>query len=267
MCLHVLCLSLLKAHCCFSFEQINGVASLSSSFTFFFLLILSLLHHSRILRHTFLDRRIASFCNLSYLILMIFCALVLYNKGRMRDPSSLKQQFLKKWILGLQVCGSGKQNMSILERKKAIQLSADIALASTRDGRTCWSRALIANASKHDDNKILVQHMLATENERLKKASIGLVMDNKMVRCKKILKRSCCIKRVRKSEPQVVLAKSIAKRMVNRRAQVLKSLLPGGEFMDDISLIEETLDYIESLRAQVDVMRTLAKATELVNDK
>ncbi|KAL3566797.1 hypothetical protein D5086_032212 [Populus alba] len=99
----------------------------------------------------------------------------------MRDPSSLKQQFLKKWILGLQVCGSGKQNMSILERKKAIQLSADIALASTRDGRTCWSRALIANASKHDDNKILVQHMLATENERLKKASIGLVMDNKMV--------------------------------------------------------------------------------------
>jgi hypothetical protein len=55
--------------------------------------------------------------------------------------------------------------------------------------------------------------------------------------------------------------------MVNRRTQVLKSLVPGGEFMDDISLIEETLDYIESLRAQVDVMRTLAKATELVNGK
>jgi hypothetical protein len=185
----------------------------------------------------------------------------------MRDPSSLKQQFLKKWILGLQVCGSGKQNMSILERKKAIELSADIALASTRDGRTCWSRALIANASKHDDNKVLVQHLLAPESERLKNASIGLVMDNKRVRCKKILKKSCCIKRVRKSEPQVVLAKSIAKRMVNRRTQVLKSLVPGGEFMDDISLIEETLDYIESLRAQVDVMRTLAKATELVNGK
>ncbi|KAJ6857260.1 transcription factor bHLH148-like isoform X1 [Populus alba x Populus x berolinensis] len=198
---------------------------------------------------------------------MIFCALVLYNKLRMRDPISLKQQFLKKWILGLQVCGSGKQNMSILERKKAIQLSADIALACTRDGRTCWSRALIANASKHDDNKVLVQHMLAPESERLKKASIGLVMDNKRVTWKKILKRCCCIKRVRKSEPQVVLAKSIAKRMVNRRAQVLKSLVPGGEFMDDISLIEETLDYIESLQAQVDVMRTLAKATELVNGK
>ncbi|KAL9362667.1 hypothetical protein Peur_008544 [Populus x canadensis] len=186
----------------------------------------------------------------------------------MRAPSSvLKQQFLKKWIMGLQVFGSAKQNMSILERKKAIRLSADIALASTRDGRTCWSRALIANASKEDDSKVLVQHLLAPESERLKKASIGLVMDNKRVRCKKILKRSCCIKRVRKGAPQVVLAKSIAKRMVMRRTQVLKSLVPGGEFMDDISLIEETLDYIVSLRAQVDVMRNLAKATEVVNGK
>ncbi|KAJ6914241.1 transcription factor IBH1-like 1 [Populus alba x Populus x berolinensis] len=186
----------------------------------------------------------------------------------MRAPSSvIKQQFLKKWIMGLQVFGSAKQNMSILERKKAIRLSADIALASTRDGRTCWSRALIANASKEDDSKVLVQHLLAPESERLKKASTGLVMDNKRVRCKKILKKSCCIKRVRKGAPQVVLAKSIAKRMVMRRTQVLKSLVPGGEFMDDISLIEETLDYIVSLRAQVDVMRNLAKATEVVNGK
>ncbi|KAJ6435555.1 hypothetical protein OIU84_000703 [Salix udensis] len=139
--------------------------------------------------------------------------------------------------MGLQVCGSGKQNMSILERKEAIKLSADIALASARDGRTRWSRATIANASKHDDNKDLVQHLLGPESESLKKSSIGLVVrDNKRVRCKKILKRSCCVKR-------------------------------GGEFMDDICLIEETLDYIESLRAQVDVMRTLAKATELVNGK
>ncbi|KAL3586369.1 hypothetical protein D5086_013236 [Populus alba] len=98
----------------------------------------------------------------------------------MRAPSSvIKQQFLKKWIMGLQVFGSAKQNMSILERKKAIRLSADIALASTRDGRTCWSRALIANASKEDDSKVLVQHLLAPESERLKKASTGLVMDNK----------------------------------------------------------------------------------------
>ncbi|KAF9662689.1 hypothetical protein SADUNF_Sadunf18G0080400 [Salix dunnii] len=185
----------------------------------------------------------------------------------MRDPSSFKQKFLKKWILGLQVCGSGKQNMSILERKEAIKLSADIALASTRDGRTRWSRATIANASKHDENKVLVQQLLAPESESLKKTSIGLVMDNKRVRCKKILRRSCCIKRARKSVSQGVLAKSIAKRMVNRKTRVLKSLVPGGEFMDDISLIEETLDYIESLRAQVDVMRTLAKATELVNGK
>ncbi|KAF9680606.1 hypothetical protein SADUNF_Sadunf06G0139200 [Salix dunnii] len=184
----------------------------------------------------------------------------------MRAPRSvLRQQFLKKWIMGLQVFGSAKQNMSILERKKAIKLSADIALASTRDGRTCWSRALIASASKDDDSKVLVQHLLAPESERLKKASVGLFMENKRVRCKKILKRSCCIKRVRKGASKVVVAKSISKRIVRRRTQVLKSIVPGGEFMDDISLIEETLDYIVSLQAQVDGMRSLAKATEVVN--
>ncbi|KAJ6362173.1 hypothetical protein OIU78_002558 [Salix suchowensis] len=185
----------------------------------------------------------------------------------MRAPRSvLKQQFLKKWMMGLQVFGSAKQSMSILERKKAIKLSADIALASTRAGRTCWSRTIIADASKDDDGKVLVQHLLSPESERLKKASTGLAMENKRVRCKKILKRSCCIKRVRKGASKVVLAKSISKRIVKRRTQVLKSLVPGGEFMDDISLIEETLDYMVSLRAQVDVMRrSLAKATEVVN--
>lgn len=185
----------------------------------------------------------------------------------MLSPSSLKQEFLKKWIMGLQVCNSAKQNMSILERKKAIKLSADIAMASTRNGRTCWSRAFIATASKDDDNKVLVEHILAPECERLKKVSIGSVMCNKRVRCKKALKRSCCIRRAKKSSPKMVLAKSIARRMVKKRTQVLKSLVPGGELMDDVSLIEETLDYIVSLRAQVDVMRTLAKATELVNGK
>ena len=184
---------------------------------------------------------------------------------RMRPPSSLKQEFLKKWIMGLQRCSSSKKNMNILERKKAIKLSADVAIASARNGTTCWSRALIANASKDGNDKHLVEQILGPESERLiaKKVSTGALVCNKRIRSKKILKRSCGIRRTRKCAPQVDLASSIAKWLVRKRTQVLKSLIPGGEFMNEVCLIEETLDYIISLRAQVDVMRSLASASEL----
>ncbi|XP_048227543.1 transcription factor IBH1-like 1 isoform X2 [Ricinus communis] len=190
-----------------------------------------------------------------------------YLSKRMRPPQSLKHEFLKKWVLGLKICNSTRQNMTILERKKAIKLSADIAMASTRSGLTCWSRALVAKASRDADNKVIVERILASESERVMQVSpSGIITGSKRVRSKKILKKSRFLKRIRRCVPQMVIAKSLAKRMVKKRTQVLKSLVPGGEFMDDSSLIEETLDYLVSLRAQVDVMRTLAKAAELLND-
>lgn len=162
--------------------------------------------------------------------------------------------------------------MSISERKKAIKLTADVAMASTRHGRTGWSQALIANASKDSDNKVLIKQILAStphESDQVGVKSNIMMNNDKRIRSNKILKRSCSwVRRVRKRVGnQINLAKSIAKKMVKRRTQVLKSLVPGGEFMDDISLIEETLDYIVSLRAQVDVMRSLVKAKELVSSK
>lgn len=151
--------------------------------------------------------------------------------------------------------------MSILERKKAIKLSADLAMASTRNGRTSWSRAVIANASSESDKRILAEKILqGPESEiLLKKVSAMSVR----MRSKKIVKRSR--RSVRRSVPQKALAtNSIAKRLVQKRTHVLKSLVPGGEFMDEICLIEETLDYIAYLRAQVDVMRCIATAPELI---
>jgi hypothetical protein len=180
---------------------------------------------------------------------------------RMLNSSSLKQEFLKKWIMGLQRCTSSNKNMSILERKKAIKLSADLAMASARNGRTSWSRAVIANASRESDKRILAERILqGPESEiLLKKVSAMSVR----MRSKKIVKRSC--RSVRRSVPQKALAaNSIAKRLVQKRTHVLKSLVPGGEFMDEICLIEETLDYIAYLRAQVDVMRCIATAPELI---
>ncbi|XVE71739.1 hypothetical protein DITRI_Ditri10aG0176000 [Diplodiscus trichospermus] len=186
----------------------------------------------------------------------------------MSPPSSLKQEFLKKWITGLKRCSSSKRNMNILERKKAIKLSADVAMASARNGTTCWSRALIANASKNSsDDKHLVEQILGPDSERLimKKVPTRALVCNKRIRSKKILKRSSGIRRTRKCAPQAALATSIAKRLVRNRTQVLKSLIPGGEFMNEVSLIEEALDYIIALRTQVDVMRSIASVSELAN--
>ncbi|XP_021895207.1 transcription factor IBH1-like 1 isoform X2 [Carica papaya] len=193
----------------------------------------------------------------------------------MKVPSSFKKEFLKKWIVGLQVCGSLNKNMSVSERKKAIKLSADIAMASARNGSTCWSRALIANASKQDANKLVVEHVLGDdESRKLTKqlpvgTSMALARKIRVIRSKKnILKRrSGPMRRAARKSNSSLSSSCIAKRLVRKRSQVLKSLVPGGEFMDETSLIEETLDYILSLRAQVDVMLKLANATELVTNQ
>ncbi|VVA18117.1 PREDICTED: mRNAion factor [Prunus dulcis] len=181
----------------------------------------------------------------------------------MRNSTSLKQEFLKKWIKGLQVCNSSSEKkMTILERKKAIKMSADIAMASTRNGTTCWSRAVVANATQ--SNRVVVERILGPHKPS---RSVSMVMH------KKILKKSrrVCSSRSRRvlmRKRDVAKTHSIAKRLVWKKTQVLKSLVPGGEFMEDeMCLIAETLDYIVSLRAQVDVMRCLATTTELINGK
>ncbi|KAJ4958455.1 hypothetical protein NE237_025566 [Protea cynaroides] len=169
--------------------------------------------------------------------------------------------------MGLQSWGSSIKDMNLLERRKTIKLSADVAMASVRGGKTCWSRALIANASKQENGKTLVRNILGSEFEKLTKPSMGAFMSHKRVRSKNILRRSCSSHRIRKIAPKRVQASSIAKRMVKKRTQILRGLVPGGESMDDFSLLEETLDYILSLKAQVDVMRCLADASELLNGK
>lgn len=182
---------------------------------------------------------------------------------RMRNQSSVKQEFLRKWITGLRKYSSQKKNMSFLERKKAIKLSADLAMASTRDKTTRWSQALIANASRDDNNKVLTEHVLGSSPQRVRNKNCTNSMSSlcsRRIRSSKILRR---IRTVHKAKERV-MANFIAKRLVQKRTRKLKSLLPGGEHMDDLSLVEETLDYIQSLRAQVEVMRCLVTASELI---
>lgn len=54
----------------------------------------------------------------------------------------------------------------------------------------------------------------------------------------------------------------VARNLENRRIKVLKRLVPGGELLNGSSLLSETLDYVISLKAQVDMMKSLWKAAQ-----
>lgn len=164
-------------------------------------------------------------------------------KSRCSSSSALvKREFFKKWIKGLQIYSRFNKEMSILERKKAIKFSADVAIASTRNAATHWSKALVADVETSADGaaRTVVEQMLG----------------RKLVE-KKALLITCSNKIVRRSRRVV---RSRAEKLVRNRTRVLKRLVPGGQQLDEISLIKETLDYIASLQVQVDVMRHLAAA-------
>lgn len=195
----------------------------------------------------------------------------------MQNFSLLKQQFLKRWIKGLQICSSSSTNMGVFERKNAIKLSADLAMAFANKGRTSWSRAVIAKASENNQSNTSKYCKILSQRLKITKASSPNDKNIRSFQSRKVMKRSYRSRAaLRKSStissPHKVLSSSLlAKRLVRKRTQVLKRLVPGGDqCLDDVSLIKETLDYILSLRAQVDVMRCLANATdddELVNGK
>lgn len=203
----------------------------------------------------------------------------------MQSESSLKREFMKKWLMGLQKCSSSEEKMSLLERKKAIKLSADLAMASTRMSNSytrkfSWSRALISEASKATETGFLAKRILGPgQPELLSQAHHGSSPNNGTRRStrigsrtkvgsvfkKKKKKKSVSMKIQSVKNSYKVRARAIAKRLVKKRTQILKGLVPGGEAMDENSLIKEALDYIVSLRAQVDVMHHLANSPQLLN--
>lgn len=180
----------------------------------------------------------------------------------MRKINSVKQEFLKKWIWGLRKYSSEKKNMNLMERKKAIKASADLAMASTRNKTTRWSRALIANASRDGNSKVLTEHVLGSLSspQRVRKSFTNNSHSIRIRSCRNMLRRNRGVHRTKDR----VVASFVAKKLVEKRTRRLKSLVPGGESMDDVCLVEETLDYIQSLRAQVEVMRYLVTASELM---
>ena len=52
----------------------------------------------------------------------------------------------------------------------------------------------------------------------------------------------------------------VARRLVRKRTKVLRKMIPGGELLDEISLLHEAMDYVAHLQAQVDVLRRISNA-------
>lgn len=155
----------------------------------------------------------------------------------MNTYNMVKQRFIKKWINTLHMLDSSIEHpLNVTERKNAIRLSSDLAIAATRSGSTVWSRALISRSGNKTTNKPMARRILKKARNRMKN------------RCNTLRRNG----------------NFTAKIGTRKRTELLKSLVPGGELIDDKDyLIRETLDYIVYLRAQVDVMRTVA-AVDLV---
>ncbi|KAJ4754328.1 sequence-specific DNA binding transcription factor [Rhynchospora pubera] len=158
----------------------------------------------------------------------------------MQNTIPSKQVLLKTFLTGLRRRNITNKGMTLLERKRAIKLSADLAMASVRK-EAKWSNALMADLSRKFQRKTV----LPSKHRHV------VIKGNKVSTHKRGARRRCAAK-----------ATAIAKCIIRKREQVLRRLVPGGKCMDECTLLDETLDYLQLLKAQVDVMRLLVKALE-----
>ncbi|XP_020596623.1 transcription factor IBH1 [Phalaenopsis equestris] len=177
---------------------------------------------------------------------------------------SFHQVFLKTMFMGLKI-GVSMKTMSYQERKKVIKLSANIAMAVAGKGMN-WSRALITSHAKHGQNKVLLMSLLGRRRyESITKPCFPVKFKEKRMKLKRRFRRTNSILRRGAHASNGATARVIAESLVKQRTRILKRVVPGGETLDELSLLEETIDYVISLKAQVNLMRLLTEALSRSN--
>lgn len=162
--------------------------------------------------------------------------------------------FLRTMFMGIKLGVSSEKEMSCLQRKRAIKLAANIAMAAASKDMN-WSRALIARHAKHGRNRALVRTLLGRKRyEGVTKPS-NFPAQRMVMMIRRRVRRNPLIRRG--ANVSSATASVMAQSMVRKRTRILKRLVPGGESMDDFSLLGETIDYVQSLQAQVNLMRLL----------
>ncbi|CAL9125884.1 hypothetical protein MUK42_02189 [Musa troglodytarum] len=168
----------------------------------------------------------------------------------MQVTRAFKQAFLERMLLGFRATDVSSKSMSFQEKKSFIKLSADVAIAVARGSRK-WTRGLIASVSKEQQKRLLPRVIPRKQYERLMKPCSSNSW--KIPRSKKILRKSLRVSSTRRKKKLCA---------VEKRTRVLRRLVPGGESLSGFSLLDETLDYVLSLRAQVGLMQSLLMTCE-----
>jgi hypothetical protein len=161
-----------------------------------------------------------------------------------------KRAILKNLLLRLLTGGgvASRRGLSLHERKNAVRHAADAALATARGTAPRWSRSLAADLSHGPDLLRPADKNTSSECRPM---------------CRRILRRQRRSLLARpKSKATAKTAGVLARAMARRRIRALREVVPGGRGMDDCTLLDETLDYAVSLKAQVDAMQLLVRALQ-----
>ena len=197
----------------------------------------------------------------------------------MHAPRKFRKAFMAQLLVSLRAAGQASKSMGLRERRDAVRLSSDVAmaLASARAAPRSWARALVARHAAERRNEALMRRIMGGAGYEMA-AAAAAARSRKEARSRRIVRRSrrvCSGSAGRKRRSLLAAAAAAAasggagrcsamaaaKRMVKARLQVLRSLVPGGEALRGLSLLSETLDYVVCLKTQVELMQCLCRGS------
>ncbi|KAG8046863.1 hypothetical protein GUJ93_ZPchr0008g12895 [Zizania palustris] len=152
----------------------------------------------------------------------------------MHAPRRFKRAFMERLLLSLQVAGLTSKSMGLRERRDAVRVSSDVAMASARGRGAPWARALVARHAAGRRNEAILRRVMGGGGYE-RAAAAAAAAGRKEVRSRKIVTRShrlCSSRRKRRS-----LAMASARTMVKGRLRLLRRLVPGAEALHGFSLL------------------------------
>ncbi|TVU42239.1 hypothetical protein EJB05_08633, partial [Eragrostis curvula] len=193
----------------------------------------------------------------------------------MHAPGRFKKAFMEQLLLGLRAAGQASKSMGLRERRDAVRLSSDVAMAlassSARGappphGATAsWARALVARHAAERRNEALLRRIMGGAGYEMALAAAAAARGRKDARSRRIVRRS---RRVLSAGRKKRTASGgggggamAARRMVKARMKVLRTLVPGADGLRGFSLLSETLDYVACLKTQVELLQCLCKGS------
>ncbi|KAL6662068.1 hypothetical protein ACP70R_001452 [Stipagrostis hirtigluma subsp. patula] len=201
----------------------------------------------------------------------------------MHAPGRFKKAFMAQLLVSLRAAGEASKSMGLRERRDAVRLSSDVAMALASSARcrasaaaaappppcATWARALVARHAAERGNEALMRRIMGGAGYERAAAAAAATGARKEDRSRRIVRRSrrvlCCRRAGRKSRSSLAASGGggamAARSMLRARLQVLRRLVPGGEELRGLSLLSETLDYVACLKTQVELMQRLCKGS------